>query len=187
MTKLPVFVTGNLDKVKHLGRLLDVQLGHISQDLDEIQSIDPEIVIGHKARHAYAQVGKPVLVDDVSMWFDALHGLPGPMIKLFVQAENGLENLCRMADGLSSRRATAQAYFAIFDGETMTIMHGEIRGEIADHPRGDHGFAYGWDKIFCPDGYGGRTRAELSKDEYDEVYRTIRPIHKLQKFLKGIS
>ncbi len=181
----PVFITGNLEKVGHLQRLLGFELEHISLDLDEIQAVDPSVVIEHKARQAYALVKRPVLVDDVSMWFDALHGLPGPMIKLFVQAENGLENLCRMADGLESRRATARAYFGIYDGETMVHMHGEIHGEIADHPRGDGGFAYGWDKVFCPDGYSGRSRAELTSEQYDQVYQAIRPIQQLKDYLEA--
>lgn len=185
MSQLPVFITGNHDKVKHLAALLGMKLEHISLDLEEIQSLDARAVVEHKVRQAYDNIKRPVLVDDVSMWFDALHGLPGPMIKLFVQAENGLENLCRMADGLPSRRATAQAFFGLYDGETMTVLHGEIHGEIAEHPRGEGGFAYGWDKVFCPDGYDGRTRAELSQEEYDEVYCAIRPINALQSLLKG--
>jgi inosine/xanthosine triphosphate pyrophosphatase family protein len=65
----------------------------------------------------------------------------------------------------------------------MTILHGEIHGKIAEHPLGTNGFSYGWDSIFCPDGYGGRTRAELNQDEYDEVYRAIRPIKELCEIL----
>lgn len=187
MTQLPLFISSNIHKATHLNRLLGTKLEHHPLELDELQSIDPAAVIRHKAQQAYQTVRRPVLVDDVSMCFDALHGLPGPMIKLFVQAENGLENLCRMADGLASRRATARAYFGLYDGATMTIVYGEIRGEIADHPRGGQEFTYGWDTIFCPDGYGGRTRGELTQREYDTVYRAIRPIDQLQEILKGRS
>ncbi|QQS19583.1 non-canonical purine NTP pyrophosphatase [Candidatus Saccharibacteria bacterium] len=184
MKRLPVFITGNQEKANRLGRLLGLELEHLKLDLDEIQSSDPSVVIDHKARQAYGAVSKPVLVDDASMWFNALNGLPGPLIKLFVHAPSGLENLCRMADGLASRRATAQAYFGIYDGETMTIMHGEISGEIADHPRGNGGFTHGWDNVFCLDGHGGKTLAELSQKEFDEVYAQIRPIAKLKKYLE---
>lgn len=185
MSQLPVFITGNLDKVQHLERLLGMKLEHIAMELDEIQSIDPEVVVAHKAKQAYAEMHRPVLVDDVAMWLDELDGLPGPFIKFFVTATNGAENLCRMADSLASRKATARAYFGLYDGTNMTIMHGEIRGEIANHPRGENGFAYGWDKVFCPDGYGGRTRAQLTQSEYDEVYEAIRPLSELRKFLES--
>ena len=179
-----IFITGNLDKVTHLARLLDISFKHEKLELEEIQSLDMEQIILHKAKQAYELLHKPVFVDDVSMWLDELHGLPGPFIKFFVRAKNGPENICRMADGLASRRATARAYFGLYDGKNMTIMHGEIRGEIAEYSRGENGFAYGWDRVFCPDGYGGRTRAELSQTEYDEVYEAIRPLGELRTFLE---
>lgn len=181
--QIPVFITGNQDKAEHLARLLSLPIEHQKLELDEIQSIDPAVVIEHKVRQAYALLQRPVLVDDVSMGLVELGGLPGPFIKYFVTAENGLEHTCRMADGLPNRRAVARAYFSYFDGTEVTIFFGEITGEIADHPRGSGGFAYGWDKIFCPDGYSGRTRAELLQSEYDEVYSKIRPIARLREFL----
>jgi XTP/dITP diphosphohydrolase len=181
--KLVTFITGNQDKADNLSRLLGIPLAHKNIELDELQSLHMDDVIRHKAKEAYRALHDAVLVDDVSMWFDELDGLPGPFIKFFVGAKNGAENLCRMADGLSSRRATARAYFGLYDGTNMTILHGEIHGEIAEHPLGNNGFSYGWDSIFCPDGYGGRTRAELNQDEYDEVYRAIRPIKKLREIL----
>ncbi len=179
----PTFITGNQEKVENLHRLLGRKLSHYKIDLEEIQGAEMNEVVAHKAMQAYEIIKKPVLVDDVAMWFDELDGLPGPFIKFFVHAKNGAENLCRMADGLPSRRATAQAYFGLYDGKTMHILHGEIHGEIADHPRGSSGFSYGWDCIFCPDGYGGLTRAELSAEDYDKLYRAIRPINELKQFL----
>ncbi|MFZ1249653.1 MAG: non-canonical purine NTP pyrophosphatase [Candidatus Saccharimonadales bacterium] len=177
------FISSNQEKVDNLSRLLQVQLVHKNVELMELQSVNMEEIIRHKAEQAYEVMHSPVLVDDATMWIDELHGLPGPFIKFFVKAKNGAENLCRMTDGLTSRRATAQAYFGLYDGVVMTIIHGEITGEIASHPRGNNGFSYGWDSVFCPDGYGGRTRAELTQHEYDEVYKIIRPIKELKVLL----
>lgn len=134
-------------------------------------------------RQAYAIVQRPVFVDDFSLWFDDLDGLPGPFIKFFVEADDGLEKLCRMADGLPSRRATARGYFGYFDGSEITVLYGEIHGDIAMHPRGNAQFAFGSDPIFAVDGYGGRTRSELSREEYDKVYRHVRSIDKIKEFL----
>ena len=183
--KTVTFITGNPHKVDFLNEFLGVTLKHHALDLDEIQSLDMREVIMHKAKQAYEHLQKPVLVDDVSMGLEALGGLPGPFIKHFVQVPDGAENICRMADGLKSRRATACAYFGLYDGEHMVVMNGEIHGTIADHPRGENGFAYGWDKVFCPDGYDGRTRAELTQVEYEAVYRAIRPITQLKTYLES--
>ena len=185
MKTQPVFITGNLHKAQHIERLLGLHIPHRRVELDEIQSATPEEIIEHKVRQAYEIVKQPVFVDDFSLWFDELDGLPGPFIKFFVNANNGIENLCRMADGLASRRATARAYFGYFDGSEITILHGELKGEIADHPRGNSEYAFGSDPIFCVDGYGGRSRAELNHREYDEVYFKLRAIDAIREFLKG--
>ena len=126
-------------------------------------------------------VESPVLVEDVSLEFIGLHGLPGPFIKFFVEQENGLESLCRMLDGFADRRAISRATFGYFDGQTMRMFDGELTGAIAEHPRGDGG--YGWDRIFCPDGYDGKTRAELSADDDAATYQQMKPFAALRSFL----
>lgn len=179
----PLFVTGNQHKAEHISNLLGIDLEHKSLELDEIQSKSPEVVIEHKVRQAYEIAQRPVFVDDFSLWLDELDGLPGPLIKFFVDAENGLENICRMADGLRSRRATARAYFGYFDGTKLTIIYGEIKGVISKEPAGNADYAFGSDPVFAVDGYRGRTRAELSRAEYDEVYANVRAIDKVREFL----
>jgi inosine/xanthosine triphosphate pyrophosphatase family protein len=48
------------------------------------------------------------LVEDVSLRFTALGGLPGPFVKFFVDAPDGLEKMCRMLDAFESREARAE-------------------------------------------------------------------------------
>lgn len=174
------FITGNQHKADNLARLLDTPLDHIKIDLDEIQSTELREIVGHKAKQAYEIIKKPVIVDDVGLYFTALDGLPGPFVKFFVHT--GAEKLCRMLDGFDNRAATGKAGIGYYDKDGFEYFEGEIHGTIADHPRGKGGF--GWDATFEPEGYGGRTRAELSSEEYDEVYRQIRPIAELSEFIK---
>jgi non-canonical purine NTP pyrophosphatase (RdgB/HAM1 family) len=176
-----VFVTGNQHKADHLSRLLGLPLEHIKLDLDEIQSADVGEVAAHKAKQAYELVKRPVFVEDVALGFEALGGLPGPFVKFFVTSDDGLEKLCRILDSFSSRRATGECVYAYYDGEHLELLRGELDGDIAQHPKGDNGF--GWDAVFCPDGYDGRTRAELNEDEYAEAYQIIKPIAALRDAL----
>lgn len=180
----PVFITGNQHKADYLAKLLGIELQHQKVDLDEIQSVDLEKIVEHKARQAYGIIKRPVLVEDVALGFTALDGLPGPFIKFFVEADNGLENLCRMLDGFSDRGARAECVFAYYDGVRCEIIKGGLSGTIADHPRGEGGF--GWDKIFCPEGYEGQTRAELILEQNEKTYQTIKPIAKLRAFLNTL-
>ena len=53
-------------------------------DLPELQG-EPEEIAKSKAREAYNQVKKPVLVEDTSLCFNVLKGLPGPYIKWFLK------------------------------------------------------------------------------------------------------
>lgn len=181
MAKTPIFITGNQKKADYLASMLGVRLDHQKVDLDEIQSTNLDDIVTHKVKQAYAVVGAPVLVEDVALCFTALGGLPGPFIKFFVDAPNGLENLCRMLDGFSDRSAVAECVYGYYDGNEVTLLRGKLEGEIAQHPLGDAGF--GWDKIFEPVGYGGRTRAELTPEEDEQTYTVIKPFAALRKFL----
>jgi inosine triphosphate pyrophosphatase len=180
--KKALFVTGNQHKADHLARLLGLPVEHIKLDIDEIQSADIKEVAAHKVKQAYELVKQPVFVEDVSLGFDALGGLPGPFVKFFLSTHDGLEKLCRMLDGFEDRQAYGECVYAYYDGEHLELIHGGIKGNIADHPRGDDGF--GWDAIFCPEGYEGKTRAELTTEQYSELYQIIKPIPALRAFLE---
>jgi non-canonical purine NTP pyrophosphatase (RdgB/HAM1 family) len=180
--ELPVFITGNQHKADYLAKMLGIPLDHHKVDLDEIQSVNLEEIVIHKAKQAYETIRRPVLVEDVALSFSALNGLPGPFVKFFVESENGLENMCRMLDGFNSRSARAECMFAYYDGNECTVIAGGLDGSIADNPKGDGGF--GWDQIFCPEGYEGKTRAELILEQNEATYKTIKPIAKLREFLE---
>jgi inosine triphosphate pyrophosphatase len=180
--KSPLFVTGYQHKADHLARMLGLPLELIKLDLDEIQSANIEEEAAHKAKQDYGLVKRPVFVEDVSLGFEALGGLPGPFVKFFVETNDGLEKLCRMLDSFTTREAYGECVYAYYDGEELELLRGGIKGVIADHPRGDDGF--GWDAIFCPEGYEGKTRAELTTEQYAEVYKVIKPIDALKQFLE---
>lgn len=176
-----VFVTGNQHKADYVARLLDMPIDHQKLDLDEIQSVDSAVVGAYKARQAYKLIGRPVLIDDFGMAFEALDGLPGPFIKFFIEINDGLEKLCRLLDPFESRAATAICTMAYCDENGLKVFRRNVEGVIVDHPRGSLGI--GTDSIFAPLGYDGRTRAELSQKEYNEVYMKVRPIEEVKQFL----
>ncbi len=155
-------------------------LEHQKIDLDEIQSLDLNEVVSHKAKQAYEMIKKPVLVEDVSLEFRALGRLPGTFIKFFIE-EVPFETICRMLDGLD-RSAYAACVFAYYDGKNMKLFESGLDGEIAENPRGDSG--YGWDKIFIPGGYS-KTRAELSEQDNQKTYMQIKPLQKIKEFLQA--
>lgn len=157
------FITGSANKLAEVERLLDRPLRHTSVALDEIQAIELEPVVAHKARQAYALLGSPVLVEDTGLSFAAWNGLPGALIKWFLTAL-GTEGICKLLRAETNRAATATTLFAYYDATLYRVFSGVVSGIIPETPRGTGGF--GWDAIFQPLG-SARTFAEMTPAEKD--------------------
>jgi len=173
-----IFITGNQNKADYLAKYLGFPVKHIKLDLDEIQSLDIEEIVEHKVRQAYDKIKAPVIVEDVSLEFEALKGLPGPFIRFFVE-NMPFETICSMVNG-QSRRAKAKCVFGYYDGENLELFTGGLNGKIAEVPAGDNG--YGWDRFFIPDGYE-ITRAQLNEEDDQKTYLQLKPFAALKEFL----
>ncbi len=185
-SKAPVFVTGNADKAKWFSDHVGGHIEHVKLDLDEIQELDPKRLVEHKLRQAYRQIQRPVIVEDVTFSLEALdYSLPGPFIKFYTEAKDGLEKLCRMCDGFDSRRARVQTTYGYFDGQDVKFFVGEIYGEVAQKPRIDGGF--GFDPILIVDGFGGKTASQLKGKHYEDFYKKIKPLDDVKKFLEKVK
>lgn len=178
MQKL-TFITGNAGKAKYLSDYFHLPVDHVRLDLNEIQSLDLKEVVEDKARRAYEEIKTPVLVEDVSLSFSALKGLPGPLIKWFLQAL-GNEGLCHVLDRFYDRSALAEVEFAICDETGVHTFRGAMEGVIAASPRGEMGF--GWDPIFIPMGYD-ETWAEMSDDEKHATSMRKIALAKMSKYI----
>ncbi len=174
------FITGNQSKADYLAKYLGFPVQHHKLDLVEIQSLDLRDIVEHKVKQAYDVIKSPVLVEDVSLEFEALGRLPGTFIKFFIE-EVPFEVICSLVDG-KSRKATARCVFGYYDGKQLELFEGSLAGEIANTPSGDNGF--GWDKIFIPEGYT-MTRASLNEEDDRKTYLAIKPFAQLKAFLES--
>lgn len=82
--KVPItFITGNAKKLEEFlsimtGELTDsYSITNMGIDLLEIQG-SPEEIAKYKVKLAATKCNTPVLVEDVSLCFNAYNGLPGP-------------------------------------------------------------------------------------------------------------
>lgn len=184
MNKLPIFITGNQSKADYLSRQLGIKLKHQKVDLDELQSTDLHVIVEHKLKQAYAVCNQPVLVEDVSLVFNALGELPGPYIKWFVEYA-GDEACCRMLDGFSDRSAVIRCTFGYYDGDKIIFFDSELEGTIAKTPNGDNGF--GFDRFFINNGYDV-TRAAMSQEENECTYAELmKPFAKVREFIEKLT
>lgn len=173
------FITGNQQKANYLARYLEHPVRHEKLDLDEIQSLNLQEIVRHKVWQAYGNIGKPVLVEDVSLEFTALGRLPGPFIKWFLD-EMPLQDICDLLEG-KERAAVARCVFGYYDGEIEKYFEGNLPGRIAKIPAGSGGF--GFDSILIPEGYSA-TRAELNEADDKQTYSLMKPFAEIKKFLE---
>lgn len=134
----------------------------VELDLPEIQSFDAREIITDKVQRAYAEIGKPVLVEDVSAGLDKLKGLPGPFIKFF-EDRLGNDALYQLAGKPAA--ATVVSTIGYYDGYRLVITSGTVHGTVVS-ARGDNGF--GFDSCFLPDGQT-KTYGEMTFDEKDAI------------------
>ena len=144
------FATKNENKLREVNEILGRNLEQISVELFEPQGVDVETVVREKAENAFHKTGKFVLVEDTSLEFAAWNGLPGALIKWFLDTI-GNEGILKMLAGESNRKAVAKTAVGFFDGAQSRVFIGKVSGTVPEIARGTSGF--GWDPIFIPDGH----------------------------------
>lgn len=160
-----IFVTGNDYKLQEVQAILGRPLKRVKLDLPEIQSLDVDEVVRHKAEQAFVHTQAPVVVEDVSLEIQAWGGFPGPLIK-WVNETITPAGICRLMKQEKEKRVKCVEAVDYFDGNTHHLFHGGLSGMIVDEPRGDASF--GFDPIFQPDGYE-QTYGEMNDDLKNKI------------------
>lgn len=172
------FITGNK------GKLAEVQsiLGNVEAldiDLPEIQSLDAHEIIKAKLEQAQKHQEGEFIVEDNSLYLDAMNGLPGPLIKWFLKTV-GNDGLYKIAAAFGNFGAEAKVIIGYSDTQKNISFHeGITRGTIVE-ARGSEGF--GWDPIFQPEGYS-KTFGELSAEEKNSFSMRRIAVEKLKSVL----
>ena len=197
MSKIITFITGNENKLEEVRNILNYndsttstistististtfEIKGMKIDLPEIQG-SPENIIIEKCRVASEKVDGSVIVEDTSLCFNALCGLPGPYIKWF-EDKIGLDGLNNLLMAYEDKSAYVKCIFAYTEGKGKKIhlMTGITNGTIVS-PRGKNNF--GWDPIFMPEGYT-ETFAEMDSNTKNLISHRYKALQILNKFL----
>jgi XTP/dITP diphosphohydrolase len=185
-----LFGTGNPGKLRELRRLVAglpvrvVSPADLGRELPEV--VEDGRTFEENARkkasaHARAS-GLHALADDSGLCVDALWGQPGIRSARWSEEEapglSGADRdrannarLLRVLAGVfpEHRGAEYRAVVALAapDGRVLATAKGACRGAIGASPRGEGGFGY--DPLFLPEAFPGRTMAELSPGDKDAV------------------
>ena len=196
-----IFATGNAGKLREAAEVLGpdfeivspASLG-ITEDIPETGSTLQENSL-QKARYLFERTGLPCFADDTGLEVDALGGAPGiysaryagpnhdhnaNMEKLLAELEI---RRSESANDDMSRRARFRTVVTLIlaDGQPH-FFEGTCEGSIATARRGSGGFGY--DPVFLPDAYPGRTLAEVSEEEKNAVSHRGRAIRAMADWLK---
>ncbi len=175
-----VFVTGNENKLSEVQEILtNFTIVGYPLSLIERQGSAEEI-IDAKLDEAYKKIKKPLIVEDTSLIFESMGGLPGPYIKDFLRNVS-LDKFHKLAsfDGEYNARAVCFIGFIDSNGK-KSIFKGECLGKISE-PKGTSNF--GWDPVFQPAGFE-KTFAQMTAEEKNKVSHRKVAFEKFKYFLE---
>lgn len=168
-----VLATANPDKVREISEILgdDVTLLPRPAEVAEVEETGSTLLENArlKAVALVRATGLPAIADDTGLEVDALGGAPGVFSARFAGPDAAYaDNVKKLLDTLSEVPAPRRARFrtvAIIawpNGREL-VAEGVVDGIVADEARGTDGFGY--DSVFIPAGYDGRTFAEMTAAE----------------------
>lgn len=179
------FVSGNKKKFEEIVAILkpelpNIEIKMINIDLPELQG-EPAEIVEEKLKIALEKAEGPLIVEDTSLCFNALEGLPGPYIKHFM-VKLKPEGLYKMLSSFDDKGGYAQCIFGLAKNKDseLKIFTGQTQGTIV-YPRGPNNF--GWDPIFQPENHN-QTYAEMDKDLKNSLSHRSKALSNLIKFIK---
>ncbi len=172
------FLTGNKNKLKEVQTILPEVQG-LDIDLPEIQELDAHKIIEEKLREARKVHSGEFFCEDTSLYIECLNGLPGPLIKWFLQSL-GNGGIYELVKSNKNHKVIVKTVIGYTNGKDILFFEGEAVGEIVA-PRGKTNF--GWDPLFQPHGHT-KTFAEMSAEEKNKFSMRRKALEKLKEFLE---
>ena len=184
-----IMASGNKGKIKEAQEILSnykiIPMKELGIDIDVEE--DKETFEGNAIKKAQTIAkklnGKKCLADDSGIEIEYLNGFPGVQTKRWLDGTDRERNLA-IIDKLKNvpkenRKIKFITAIAISDGNNTISAVEFMEGFVAENVRGDNGF--GFDEIFELD--DGRTLAELSQEEKNEISSRKKALERLNKEL----
>jgi XTP/dITP diphosphohydrolase len=159
------------EEVTGLGYDAGIEILHVREKIEELQTNDDELLIRDKTLKAFAKIRFPVVVDHSGLHLECLGGMPGALTQVFW--DNLGAKLCDIARAFGNKKASASCFLGYCDGYMIHVFSARLEGKISDAPLGSRAFQ--WDTIFIPEGttqtYGEMT-AEM-KNKFSQRRRAF--------------
>lgn len=198
-----LFATANKNKLREAAEILGDMVQvispselNINADVEETgETLQDNSIL--KARTLYDLSGLDCFADDTGLEVEVLNGAPGVLTARYAACFPGgalphdsEANMNRLLEELSkysapkSRRARFRTVITLIYEGRQYCFEGIVSGAIAQGKAGNGGFGY--DPIFIPDGFGGRTMAEISEDEKNAISHRGRALRAMAEFLSTV-
>lgn len=198
-----LFATANKNKLREAAEILGDMVQvispselNINADVEETgETLQDNSIL--KARTLYDLSGLDCFADDTGLEVEVLNGAPGVLTARYAACFPGgalphdsEANMNRLLEELSeystpkSRRARFRTVITLIYEGRQYCFEGIVSGTIAQEKAGNGGFGY--DPIFIPDGFGGRTMAEISEDEKNAISHRGRALRAMAEFLSTV-
>lgn len=152
---------------------LEVEVIPVAMSINELQTSDVKVIVRDKVLRAFNKIGHRLFVEQTCLYLDSLNGFPGGLTQPFWDALNA-DRFCELFGREGHRTLKAVTWIGYCDGRQVHHFHGEIRGAVANEPRGDRSFQ--WDCVFIPDGHD-ETFAEMGERKNEISMRRIAMNH----------
>lgn len=188
-----IFATQNENKVLEIQHLLPESIVVNSLQKincnDDIPEKEPDLQGNalFKARYIHQKFNVDCFADDTGLEIEALNGEPGVFSARYSglerDSEKNMDLVLNKLKEKTNRNAQFRTVMAlILDGQEF-LFEGIVKGKIREKRVGKKGFGY--DPIFEPENCG-KTFAEMTMDEKNEISHRSRAIQSLTKFLANL-
>jgi XTP/dITP diphosphohydrolase len=186
------FASNNAHKLDEIRPLLPAGLELLSlADIgchEELPETQPTLEgnARQKAQYVFDHYGVACFADDTGLEVDALGGEPGVYSARYAgpqrEAADNVAKLLRELGAQPNRRARFRTVVALVRGASdVQEFSGEVLGTIAAAPSGQGGFGY--DPVFVPSEGDGRSFADMTLAEKNQLSHRARAVAGLVKFL----
>lgn len=193
-----VAATGNAHKLREIDRIVsDFRIKLITKAEAGVADLEVEET-GEtfeensflKASAIMKAAGMAAIADDSGLMVDALDGAPGVYSSRFAgqDGDDGANNRKLMdlmkdvPDGKRAAKFVSVITLCTPEGDVI-VARGESPGRIGRIPAGTNGFGY--DPLFIPDRYDGRTYAEITDEEKNLISHRANALRALKAKLSG--
>lgn len=167
------FASTNRNKFQEIRSILaahNISVDFAQINIIEVQSDSLDEIAKEKAKNAFMQINKPVIVEDDGLFIDSLNGFPGQYSS---HAFNtiGNEGIMKLLAGSSDRSASFHSLISYHDDQRHLIFQGRVDGKISEKITEG---GWGYDPIFVPAGVD-LTFAQLKekKNEYSHRKKAL--------------